>query len=72
MLDIRSDVSLHFYALSSILTFDNYTCLVPSVLGRISTSILLIYRFSTASETHVLVKIAQTLAINLLTSIDPA
>ena len=44
---------------------------IPSVLGRIFIFILLIFcRFSTALETHVGIEIVQTLAINLLTSID--
>ena len=40
------------------------------VVGPVFMFILLIiYRFSTASEIHVVIKIVQTLAINLLTSI---
>ena len=42
------------------------------VLGRIFVFILLICHFSTASETRVGIEIVQTLAINLLTSIDPS
>ena len=39
-------------------------------LGRIFLVIqLIIWRFYTASETHVLIKIVQTLTLNLLTSI---
>ena len=45
--------------------------LTLSVLGRIFIFILLtIYRFSTASKTHVGIEIVQTLVISLLTSID--
>ena len=45
--------------------------LTPSLLGRIFILILLIiWRFYTASETHVGIKIVQTPVINLLTSID--
>ena len=46
--------------------------LTPSVLGHIFIFILFIVcRFYTASETHVGIEIVQTLAINLVTSIDP-
>ena len=45
--------------------------LTPSVPGRVFIFILLnICRFYTALETHVGIRIVQTLAINLLTSID--
>ena len=47
--------------------------LTPSVLERISIFILLIiYRLYTVSEAHVWIKIVQTLAISLLTSIVPS
>ena len=48
------------------------SCLTPSVLERIFIFILFIVcRFYTLSETHVGIKIVQTLAIYLLTSIHP-
>ena len=47
--------------------------LTPSVLGRVFIFILLIiWRFYTASETHVGIEMVQTRAINLLTSIYPS
>ena len=51
----------------------NDVILTPSVLGRIPRFILLIIcRFYTGSEIHVGIKTVQTLAINLLASIDPS
>ena len=50
----------------------NRQCLIPSILGRIFILILLIvYPFYMSSETHVEIRIVQTMSINLLTSIDP-
>ena len=48
--------------------------LTPSVLGRLFFTyiLLIISRFYTPSEIHVGIKIVQTLAISLLTSIDPS
>ena len=46
--------------------------LTPSLMGRIFKFILLIIcRFYTASETHVVIQTVQTLAIILLTSVHP-
>ena len=46
-------------------------CLTGSVLGRIFISnLLIICRFSTASETHAGIKIVRTLATNLPTSMN--
>ena len=46
---------------------------ILSVLRRIFICILfMICRFYTALETHVGIRIVQTLAINLLTSTDPS
>ena len=48
-------------------------CLTPSLLGRVFLYILLtICQFYTVSDTRVGIKIVQTPAINLLTSIDPS
>ena len=45
----------------------------PSVLGLVFVFILLIIRqFYTSSQTHMGIKIVQTLAINLVTSINPS
>ena len=50
-----------------------YILLTLSVLGRVFIfTLLIIYRFCTASETHVGVRIIQILTIDLLTSIDPS
>ena len=44
----------------------------PSVLGHVIFILLNTCQFCTASETHVGIEVVQTLAINLLTSIDPS
>ncbi|MPC66509.1 hypothetical protein E2C01_060657 [Portunus trituberculatus] len=49
------------------------TPLISSVPGHVFIFILVtIWRFYTASETYVGIEIVKTLAINLLTSIDPS
>ena len=58
-----------FFYVSSLILYAQL--LAPSVVERVFIFILPIYRFYTASETHVGIRMVQTLAINLLTSIDP-
>ena len=57
------------YVFSSLI---NLWFLISSVLECVFIFILLICRFYTGLETYVGIKIVQTLAINLLTSIDPS
>ena len=65
--------TITFSIVSSFDTLSIQGNLILSVLRHIFIFILLIVcRFDTASETHVWVEIVQTLAINLLTSIDPS
>ena len=56
-----------------LLVIHVFTFLTPLVLGHIFIYILLfIWRFYIPSQTHVGIRIVQTLAINHLTSIDPS
>ena len=64
-------LSESFLALSLFSYLVNQQQSIPSVLGHFFILILhIICRFYTASETYVRIKTVNTLAINLLTSID--
>ena len=65
-------VSLAYYVCVITLLYSCQLLVIESFSTETHYILLISCRFHTASETHVGIKIVQTLAINLMTSTDPS